>query len=232
VRAWTDGAGEDGSGAFRTAHDFPPAGGTLRRLYLGSAGADHVVHPLAGEPTGSGTNSWAAVPRGVPVLGGLDEVANQILTFELPVTQDLELTGPVTANLRFSSNEIDSYVIARLSRIDVDGERHQLGMGAIRPVARTEDTARSTAIEIAIDSGRREPLCPGEPVLLRFSLTPAPVALRPGERLRLDVASRTDLLRKGPGDGWAQFDLPVPPYLCRNTLHFGDESWIEVTAVP
>jgi uncharacterized protein len=24
----------------------------------------------------------------------------------------------------------------------------------------------------------------------------------------------------------------VPPYLARNTLHFGGESWIEVTAVP
>ncbi len=29
-----------------------------------------------------------------------------------------------------------------------------------------------------------------------------------------------------------QFDLPVPPYLSRNTVRFGDESWIEVTAVP
>ncbi|HEY2222588.1 CocE/NonD family hydrolase C-terminal non-catalytic domain-containing protein, partial [Actinomycetospora sp.] len=139
---------------------------------------------------------------------------------------------PVTARLTFSSNEIDSYVLARLSRIDTDGGRHQLGMGAIRPVARTEDTARSTAVEIAIDSGHREPLRPGEPVVLRFSLTPTPVLLRAGERLRLDIGSRSDLLRMGPGDGYAQFDLPVPPYLCRNTLHFGGESWIEVTEVP
>ncbi len=34
-----------------------------------------------------------------------------------------------------------------------------------------------------------------------------------------------------PGDGYAQFDLPVPPYLSRNTLHYG-ESWIEVQMLP
>jgi hypothetical protein len=69
-------------------------------------------------------------------------------------------------------------------------------------------------------------------VVLRFSLTPFPVLLRAGERLRLDLGSRTDLLRKDPGEGYVQFDMPVPPYLCRNTVHCGGESWIEVTSVP
>jgi uncharacterized protein len=58
-------------------------------------------------------------------------------------------------------------------------------------------------------------------VTLRFSLTPAPVRLKPGEKLRLDIASCSDLLRISPAGGCAQFDLPVPPYLCRNTIHFG-----------
>jgi predicted acyl esterase len=92
------------------------------------------------------------------------------------------------------------------------------------------DAARSTSIEIAIDADVRVPLVPGEPVVLRFSLTPAPTRLLPGDSLRLDLASRTDLLRMSPADGYAQFDLPVPPYLSRNTLHHG-ESWIEVHAV-
>ncbi|HEY2225850.1 CocE/NonD family hydrolase, partial [Actinomycetospora sp.] len=135
VRYWTDGADR-----FGTADAFPPSRGTARRLYLGSAGADHATHRLAADHTAPGANTWAAVPRGVPVLGGLDELANQVLTFELPVGEELRLVGPVTARLTFSSNEIDSYVLARLSRIDTDGGRHQLGMGAIRPVARTEDT--------------------------------------------------------------------------------------------
>jgi uncharacterized protein len=70
------------------------------------------------------------------------------------------LAGPVSATLRFSCNEIDSYVIARLSRIDASGTRHQLSMGAIRPAEHAEDEKRSTANEIAIDSGQRQALTP------------------------------------------------------------------------
>ena len=42
----------------------------------------------------------------------------------------------------------------------------------------------------------------------------------------------TDLLREDPSHGFVQFDLPAPPYLCRNTVHYGGASWIEVTASP
>jgi len=226
VRYWVEGAER-----FDATTTFPPPDGQVQRLYLGSAGDDHATHRLDTEVTPPGTNSWAAVPFGLPVLGGLDEVANQTLAFDLPVTADTQLAGPVTAHLSFSSNEIDSYVIARLSRVDPAGTVHQLSMGALRPVARTEDTTRSTSVEIAIDSGHREPLVPGEPVE-RFSLTPGPTLLRAGDRLRLELASRTDLLRHGPDEGYAQFDLPVPPYFSRNTVHFDAQSWIEVTSVP
>ncbi|MFC5064852.1 CocE/NonD family hydrolase [Actinomycetospora atypica] len=227
VRYWVDGAAE-----YASADAFPPPEGQARRLYLGSAGADHVTHRLTEETSAAGSNSWAAVPLGVPMPGGLDELANQVLSFELPVTEDLRFAGAVTARLTVSSTEIDSFVLARLSRIDTTGAAHQLSLGAMRPVCRREDTPRSTAVEIAIDPGAREPLTPHEPVVLRFSLTPGPVLLRAGEVLRLDLASRTDLVRKDPGEGYPQFDLPVPPYLARNTVHFDGQSWIDLTRVP
>ncbi len=227
VRYWTNGAD-----TFSTATSFPPQGGTPVRLYLGSEGPDPATHTLGTDPAPEGSSTWAAVPIGLPVLGGLDDIAPQMLTFELTSPRDMQLAGPVSATLRFSCNEIDSYVIARLSRIDTSGTRHQLSMGAIRPAAHTEDPKRSTTIEIAINSGQRQALTPGEPVTLRFSLTPAPVRLKPGEKLQLDIASRTDLLRMSPADGYAQFDMPVPPYLCRNTVHFGGDSWIDLTEVP
>lgn len=224
VRYWIDGAQ-----TFGAAVSFPPAGATTTRLELASGGDDHATHRLVLDRAPEAANSWAAVPLGLPVLGGLDDVANQTLTFELEANDDMMLAGAVTANLRFSCNEIDSYVVARLCRVDTAGKRHHVSLGAIRPAARGRDSTRTgSSVEIVIDSGVRAPLVPGEPVDLRFSLTPGPVRIAAGERLRLDVASRTDLLRKGPGDGYAQFDLPVPPYLCRNTLHFGGASWIEV----
>jgi hypothetical protein len=73
-----------------------------------------------------------------------------------------------------------------------------------------------------------EPLTPGVPVTLRFSLTPQPVVLKPGERLRLDIGSRTDLLRSDASHGHAQFDMQVPPYYSRKTLHYGPDSFLEV----
>jgi len=227
VRYWVEGAER-----FETADAFPPAGGDVRRLHLGSPDGDAATHRLSREATAEGSGSWVAVPLGLPLLGGMDEVADQTLAFDMPVERDTELAGPVTARLTYSCNEIDSYVVARLSRLDAAGERHQLSLGAIRPVSRTEEQERSTPLEIAIDAGRREPLVPDEPVVLRFSLTPGPTLLRRGDTLRLELASRIDLLRMDPSEGYAQFDMPVPPYPCRNTVHFGGESWVEVTEVP
>ena len=228
VRYWTD-----GTESFRTAGTFPPAEATTTRLQLASAGEDGTVHELVHGPAPEGANSWAAVPLGLPVLGGLDDTTNQTLAFEFEATTDMLLAGAVTANLRFSCNEIDSYVVARLCRVDAAGELHHLSLGALRPAARGIDPTRTgSAAEIVIDTGTRVPLVPGESVDLRFSLTPGPVHITTGERLRLDIASRTDLLRKSPGDGYAQFDLPVPPYFSRNTLHFGGASWIEIDLLP
>jgi uncharacterized protein len=66
---------------------------------------------------------------------------------------------------------------------------------------------------------------------LQFSLTPHPVVVKKGERLRFDVGSRTDLLRRDVSHGHAQFDMHVPPYFSRNTLHHGPETYIELHKV-
>jgi len=101
---------------------------------------------------------------------------------------------PITGQT-FLDNEIDSHVVARLGRVDKAGIYHLLSLGTIRPACRKIDMQRRTATEIAIDIDVPEPLTSGESVTLKFSLTPQPVLLRAGERLRFDVASRTDLLR-------------------------------------
>ncbi|OYX75588.1 MAG: acyl esterase [Rhizobiales bacterium 32-66-11] len=226
VRYWTEGASD-----YRSASDWPLPGSALLRLYLASGGADGATHRLDRAPGGGGTNRWAAVPLGAIVTAGFDEVENQRLTFELPVEEETELTGPVTLSLSFSCNEIDSHVVARTGIVVADGAYQILSMGAIRPACRRIDAARSTATEIAIDIDTPEPLTPGVPVTLRFSLTPQPVVLKPGERLVLDIASRTDLLRSDVSHGHAQFDMQVPPYYARNTLHYGPETYIELARV-
>jgi hypothetical protein len=148
------------------------------------------------------------------------------------VNEDAEFSGPITASLKFSSSEIDSHVVARLGRVDRAGVYRSLSLGTIRPALRKIDTKRSTATEIAIDTDVPQPLIPNEPVTLKFSLTPQPVLLRVGERLRFDVGSRTDLLLSDQSHGRAQFQMQVPPYFSRNTLHYGAETYIELRKVP
>ena len=175
-----------------------------------------------------GSNRWGAVPFRAIVPPGLDEVANPILTFDATITEDMESIGPITLSLRFSCTEIDSHVIARFGRVDLEGNYHLLSMGSVRPACRKIDHERSTASEIAIDIDTPEPLVPGTPVTLRFSLTPRPVVFKRGERLRLDIGSRTDLLRSDVAHGYEQFDMMVPPYFSRNTIHYGELSYLEL----
>lgn len=225
VRYWVD-----GDETFAGADDFPVPLSAPMRFYLASGGTDHAVHLLSEVP-GIGENSWAAIPINAPMFGGLDEVANQILSFERGFAEEIEFSGPVTAQLRFSANEIDSHVVARLGRIDQYGTYHLLSMGTISPARRRIDKARSNACEIATDMSVREPLVPDVPVDLVFSLTPAPVRLKKGERLRFDVASRTDLLKSDVGHGFVHFNMLVPPYFSRNRLHYGADTYIELRKV-
>jgi predicted acyl esterase len=164
-------------------------------------------------------------------VGGLDEVTNQTLTFETAMDQTVEFSGPVSAHLTFSCNEIDSHIVARVGRVDAAGVYHLLSMGTISPARRRVDEARSTSCEIAIDTDVPQPLTPGEPVTLSFSLTPAPTRLAPGEKLRFDVASRTDLIESDVSHGYVHFNLPAPPYFSRNNLHYGPETYLELRKV-
>jgi putative CocE/NonD family hydrolase len=227
VRYWTEGVHE-----YRHAADFPVPGSELVRFYPASTGEDSRTHRLTSNDSESGANSWAAIPLGAAVTAGLDDVANQILTYEIDIREEVELAGPVTTSLRFSCNEIDSHVLVRTGRVDSAGNYTLLSLGTIRPACRKIDTARSTATEIVIDIDTPEPLRRGEPVTLKFSLTPYPVVLKPGDKLRLDIGSRTDLLCSDQSHGHAQFDMQVPPYFSRNTIHYGPETYVEMRRVP
>ena len=226
VRYWTEGAQD-----YRVAGDFPIPGSKPFRFYLASAGSDAVMHHLTTNAAEARSNRWAAVPLGGIVTPGFDEVVNQLLSFETRIEADVEFSGPVTASLSFSSNEIDSQVVARLSRVDRDGICHLLSLGTIRAACRKIDVARSTRTEIVIDIDKPEPLTPGKAVTLKFSLTPQPVVLRSGEKLRLDIGSRTDLLRSNQSHDHAQFDMQVPPYYSRNTIHYGPETYVELRKI-
>lgn len=69
VRSWVEGAE-----TFVASVTFPPASAERLRLELATGGDDRQTHRLLRHGAGDGSKSWAAVPIGMPVLGGLDDV--------------------------------------------------------------------------------------------------------------------------------------------------------------
>lgn len=227
VRYWLEGAGR-----FEGAADFPVPGVIERRFFLASGGADQVTHRLLETAPDGGENRWAATPLGLPLVGGFDEIESQMLTFEASVDRRRRFIGAVSVNLVVNSNEIDTTIVARLGRVGADGSYTLLSLGMMSAARRKRDPVRDTACEIVHDTSVREPLEPGVPVEVSFSLTPAPTQLEPGDRLRLDVASRVDLLRSDVSHGYVHFNMPGPPYFARNTLHFGPHSFLTLHEAP
>ena len=225
VRYWLE-----GENRYATATVFPIAAARRLRFYPGPGQDLFRPQPLTPE-TKEGIASWNAVPPHTELVGGLAEIMNQKLIYDYVAEKDIEIAGPVTLQLRFSCNEIDSYIVARVGRVDASGQYHLLSIGVMSPVRRRINSELSTACEIVHDLDHPEPLIPDQPMTLRFSLTPSATRLNRGDLLRLEIASRIDLLKGRNRDGYLHFNLAVPPYFSRNTLHLGPETYVEVDLV-
>ncbi len=226
VRYWLD-----GKESFKSADTFPASETKPIRYYLNSVGNDRAIHQLINNSPSEGKNSWEAIPMGLPISGGMDEIINQTLVYEMTVDKDTEFAGAVSAHLSFSCNEIDSHIVAKLSRVDKNNVCHLLSMGTISPARRRLDPKWNTSCEIVIDTQVPQPLVPDEIIQLSFSLTPAPTFLCIGEKLRFEVASRADLLKSDVGHGYCHFDMAAPPYFSKNTLHYGDRTYLQLAMV-
>jgi len=201
--------------------DFPLPQARRKRFFLGPAG-------LRDEP-GEGQASWLAAPRSAVLLPGLEH--EQQLAWTLEFREPTILAGPLKVNLRFSCNEIDSHVVGRLGRQSAGAKDEVLALGHIRPAQRLIDEARSTRAEV-VHLDQRVPLVPHETVELTFSLTPAVAHFEAGDRLTFKLGSRTDPFLGSIAEGHVNFSFEVPPYFSRNTIYYGEGSWLEADFVP
>ena len=89
---------------------------------------------------------------------------------------------------------------------------------------------RSRPDEIIHEHRIPEPLTPGTPVSLDFSLTPIANLFKQGHQLRLEIGSRPDLLKATVFDGFIFFPYEAPPYPARNTVFTGgsEPSFLEL----
>lgn len=230
VRYWLQGAD-----AWRSVEDWPPPDARKARFYLtvrsANAGEEHPLTPEA--PTGAGEVSLLAMPRSMLYPEEVNRYETQVLRFATePFAKDTEMVGPIKLSVRFSSTAIDTYLTARLSDLAPDGQRRSLSFGYQRAAVRRIDEARSTPTEIVHEREVLEPLTPGEPVRLLFSLTVGTNLFRRGHRLLLELGSRTDLIGASFGEGFVYFNLDAPPYPARNTVHAGEDSYLEIFVRP
>lgn len=218
-RYWTE-----GEEAFRSAQTFPIPKALKTRLYPSDGGVLTRTVPIYGQA------DWTAIPKGTRTLKGFEKVVNQKILFKLAIETPMIISGPITVSMKFSCNEIDSHVIARLSREDAAGKSHLLALGSVSPARSTEDPTRGSKAEIVNDIETPRALTPDVPISFRFSLTPAASKFKTGDLLVLAIASRADQLAivAKPSSGFVHFDLMVPPYFSKNTLHFGKETYVEI----
>jgi uncharacterized protein len=174
------------------------------------------------------------------------ETTGDGLTFRTPpMTECLEITGPVAAKLFVSSPTTDADIFLVLRLFDPDGKeitfigsndpRVPVGLGWLRASQRKLDPTRSLPCRPWHTHDEEWPLKPGEPVELDIEIWPTSIVVPPGYRLALTVRGKDyevdgrDIALPNapyPMKGVGPFlhidpdDRPPKIFATRNTLHF------------
>jgi len=182
------------------------------------------------------------------------------LTFRTPpLTESLEITGPVAAKLWVSSQTTDADLFLVLRLFDPDGKeityigsndpRVPVGLGWLRASHRKLDPARSLPYRPWHTHDEEWPLTPGAPVELDVEIWPTSIVVPPGYCLALtvrgndyEVDGRDVALPNAPYPmkGVGPFlhidadDRPGAIFKTRNTLHFaaGHEPYLLLPVIP
>jgi uncharacterized protein len=177
------------------------------------------------------------------------ETTGDGLTFRTPpMTDSLEITGPVAARLFVSSAATDADIFLALRLFDPDGKeitfvgsndpRVPVGLGWLRASQRKLDAKRSLPYRPWHTHDEEWPLKPGEPAELHVEIWPTSIVVPPGYRLALTVRGKdyevdgTDIALPNapyPMKGVGPFlhidpdDRPSEIFATRNTLHFATD---------
>jgi predicted acyl esterase len=208
----------------RAEQEWPLARTTWRDLHLGPGGTlRESASPAAGSVTFATRANAAA--------------------FTLPVTADLEITGPMRLSLWVSvqgADDTDLFIGAEKwagSRyVPFEGSygfgRDRIATGWQRASLRELDTASSTLSEPVHTFRNSQPLTPGQIVPLEIALGPSSTLFRPGDSLRLLIAGRSLAPRNPLTSTFPAAYAPAPRARC--TLHWGPgmPARLRIPAIP
>jgi uncharacterized protein len=175
------------------------------------------------------------------------ETTGDGLTFLTPpMTQEMEITGPVAAKLFVSSDTTDADLFLALRLFDPQGKevvfigsndpRTPIGLGWLRASHRKLDRERTLPYRPWHTHDEEWPLTPGVPVELDIEIWPTCIVVPPGYRLALNARGKdyeydgTDaalphaaypMKGAGPFTHTDPRDRPPEIFGGSNTLHFG-----------
>ena len=188
-----------GANVWKSAETWPPAGVSEQRWYLHSAGransaagdgalsqaqpgaepADHYTYdPQHPTPTVGGSTLLHAIFRAGPRDQAEVERREDTLVYtSAPVSQPLEVSGPVSVTLHVATDAPDTDFVARLVDVYPDGRAMPLTDGITRMRYRSGVGATT------------EPLSADQSYAITIDLWSTSVVFLPGHRIRLDITS-------------------------------------------
>jgi len=208
-----------GEGKWHTTKTWPPAGMSPERLYFGN---DHALNPAAPSETSASdsytvdfTASTGKQTRWHTGFGGGDVVypdrADQdrklLVYTSAPLEADVEITGSPVVTMEMSSTTSDGALHAYLEDVSPDGRVTYVDEGIFRVIDRKEVDPKSlpyAPLGPAHSFLRKdaEPLVPGQPATIRFSLYATSLLLRKDHRIRVSLAGAdAEVFQRYPAEG-------------------------------
>ncbi len=190
-----------GANEWRDADDWPPPGATSRRLYLHSSGGANtsmgdgvldwnapeselsdtfIYDPHRPVPTVGGAMIGAVTGPGIlvgPVEQSRIERRHDVLCYtSAPLTEDIEISGPLEVHLWVSTSAVDTDFTAKLTHVYPDAQSYNLAEGVLRLSGRELNGSSST-------------VTPGQLYPITITLGHTSILVRAGYHLRLQVSS-------------------------------------------
>lgn len=183
IRYYVEGADE-----WRTADAWPLPDTRFVDWHLRADG-------VLGEQEGpEGSREYLHLPRSLdlPKNANAPRLADVLTWDTAPFQQATDLVGPFKLSLLASSTATDTNWIVKLQLVDAGGAPSNLTQGWLRASHRALDPVRSKPHRPVHPHDRAEPLAPGEPTWFEIAIVPTAQRFKPGQRLRLILASGDD----------------------------------------
>ena len=237
---------------WRHEHEWPLARTNWTKWFIDVASTASQQGPFTGNispvnPTNAAACTYAATGFGSmgstsaassQVMGGGIKPDMGVAFYTAPMAEDVEITGPLSANLWVSSSSEDMDIFITIRHYDEKGEEIMdtgqqgtpvpVAKGWLRVSHRELDEEKSLPYRPYHKHQRRLRLEPGEIVQVQVEIWPTSMVFKKGHRMRVDIQPRDGVGSAGYLHYHADYNTGT------NTIHTGGqyESYLLLPIIP